>query len=749
MNRVFKILIGLAVTVILVPLMAVVVITQLIDPNDYKDKIQQLAAQQTRGQLTLEGDLGWSFFPTLGFTTGALQFRLPDDVHAPFAKLTSATVGVQLLPLFHGEIAADTIAIDGLQLAVNVDAAGTGNWTRIMRQTASTAPANAGTQSAQASGAAIALAIDRVVLSNAAIHYRDHSTDSVWNVSDTNLSLSNVNLHGKPLAVALNTRVSSNTLGDTVFAISLNTQVSYDNNQHIVDFESLRLTLDNLTLEGDIKLQTGDTLKATGTLATQTSDAVALLHALGKPDIANQLGKGPLPVSLAADIGFDGNQSAIHLGKLSLKLANLNAQGDLLIHQSPLEIGGTLDIPVFNAQMLMQTLGLEVPAFQDPSVLRSVGLVTTFSGPPNSIVMNPLVLTLDDTTLKGQLGITDLDTRQMLIELKGNTLNADRYQTLPASVDNAKDSKKKPAAATEDVNATLLPLAALRAQRFSLKLGMDALIANKLHLEKVQLAARGADGMITLEHMNAALYGGSLSTKASIDARTDTPIIAAAPKLEGVQVGKLLTDLQGSTPFSGTASIDIDIKTRGNTMPLIKRNLNGPINITVRDGVLHGVSLERYTCQAIAATRKQQSAAQWPNDSAIERISMSLLFKDGVGVTQDLKGKLPQIRILGDGAVSLPKDQFDMHIGIALTGDLSGTDPACAVNENYRDIVWPVRCQGTFGGENAKTDCGLDSTRMNALLSKMATKEAKKSLEKKAEEKLGEDWNSIKGLFGK
>ncbi|TNF33905.1 MAG: AsmA family protein [Gammaproteobacteria bacterium] len=672
MKTLLKLLSGLIALVIIVPVIAIIVITQVIDPNDYKSEIQALAAKHTRGQLTLEGDLGWSFFPTLGFTSGALQFRLPEDKQAPFAKLQSATVGVQLMPLFRGAVAADTIAIDGLQLNLAVDKQGNGNWTRISRETA---PANdkgssQASTAGEASGAALAVAINRVLVNNSAFNYRD-ADGSSQSLAINALAINDVNLAGDPLHITLDASVQSPATGNQV-----------------------------------------------------------------------------VPVKLDSRITLDMKQGSVRLSELKANLANLAAKGDIQLHTtSPLEISGTLDIPAFDAQALMKAVGQTVPAFQDPDVLRKVAMNITFSGPPNSVIMNPLTLVLDDTTFKGQLGISNLDTKHLLVELKGDTLNADRYQTVSDAAATA-DKGNTAAANQADANAALLPLATLREQRFALKLSLDKLVTNKLTLNNADVAAHGADGVIILDHLTANLYEGKLKTTASIDARTDTPLISAKQTLSDVRIGKLLTDMQGTTPFSGLTTMELDIKTRGNTMPAIKRNLSGPMTILVREGTLHGVSLERYTCQAIAATRKQQAAAQWPNDSSIERVSMSLLFKDGVGVTNDIKGKLQQIRMIGEGAVELPTDKFDMRMGIALTGDLSGTDANCTVNEAYRDIAWPVRCQGTYAGEAAKTSCGLDSKRMGEIIEKIARKEAGRALDKKAEEKLGDDWKAIKGLFG-
>ena len=41
-------------------------LTQLFDPNDYKDEIRQLARDKANLELSINGDIGWSLFPWLG-----------------------------------------------------------------------------------------------------------------------------------------------------------------------------------------------------------------------------------------------------------------------------------------------------------------------------------------------------------------------------------------------------------------------------------------------------------------------------------------------------------------------------------------------------------------------------------------------------------------------------------------------------------------------------------------------------------
>ena len=63
-----------------------------------------------------------------------------------------------------------------------------------------------------------------------------------------------------------------------------------------------------------------------------------------------------------------------------------------------------------------------------------------------------------------------------------------------------------------------------------------------------------------------------------------------------------------------------------------------------------------------------------------------------------------------------------------LSPDLAELDPACRINDRYTDMDWPVRCEGNISGDPAKW-CGVDTT---AIIEDMATKEAKRVVEKEA-----------------
>lgn len=670
MPRLLKWFVSLALALLLVLVVVLLVITQLLDPNRFKPQIEALVAAQTRGQLNLDGPLAWSFYPTLGLATGALSFRLPEDAaDAPLARLQSARLGVRLWPLLSGQVAADTLAFEGLVLNLVVDAEGRGNWTRILADSEHPVATEAGTETPAADGSAVALAIERILIDGASIRYAGPAAEAPWQLDDLVLDLGQVNLAGDPMTLRLRTTVHGPLFGTQAVPVVLQTGLRYDADDASLQLSGLTLEVANLMLSAELSLRLGEAL----------------------------------------------------------------------------EIRGPLRIPALDARRLAAALGQPLPAMTDARALSRVALEGQFSGPANSLLLNPLQITVDDTVFRGQAGISNLDSGHWRMELKGNALTLDRYRSPAAAADAPVPANAgEPTAVATAAEADLLPVDLLRAQHFSLRLGLDRLRSEGLDFDTVSLAVRGNAGLISVEHLRAQLGDGRLQLAASADVSREVPQLRLTAQLEQVRLGPLLAALAISEQFDGLANVQADLQTRGNTVTAWQRNLSGPLGLRLRDGLLKDISLEQYACQAIALVRKEKLTASWPADTAMAQAGLDFVFRNGVGVSQNLQGQTAQLRLRGDGAVSLPESRFDFRLGLILTGDLSGTDAACAINEQYRQLAWPVRCEGRWAGDDAKTRCGLDSSRMNSLLAEAAKQAARQQIERKAEEKLGD---SLRGLL--
>ena len=103
-------------------------LTHLFDPNDYKDEIRQIARDKAHIELTLNGDIGWSLFPWLGLELHEASVATLTTPTQPFADLQMLGLSVRVLPLLRREVQMSDVRVEGLNLRLNRDKQGHGNW---------------------------------------------------------------------------------------------------------------------------------------------------------------------------------------------------------------------------------------------------------------------------------------------------------------------------------------------------------------------------------------------------------------------------------------------------------------------------------------------------------------------------------------------------------------------------------------------------------------------------------------------
>ena len=114
---------------LVVILAAVVILSLMFDPNDYKDTVAELVREQTGRELVIEDDLELSVFPWLGVETGAVSLSNAEGFGDQlFARLERMQVRVRLWPLLSRQVEMGEIILSGLRLNLARDSEGRTNW---------------------------------------------------------------------------------------------------------------------------------------------------------------------------------------------------------------------------------------------------------------------------------------------------------------------------------------------------------------------------------------------------------------------------------------------------------------------------------------------------------------------------------------------------------------------------------------------------------------------------------------------
>lgn len=297
-------------------------------------------------------------------------------------------------------------------------------------------------------------------------------------------------------------------------------------------------------------------------------------------------------------------------------------------------------------------------------------------------------------------------------------------------------------------DVAILPLEPLRQLDLQLELALARLTLDKLPIDNASLKAKAKGGLLNLQELRGGLYNGSFKSSGTFDLRTPIALLNLQAGISGVPVEKLLEHQGEKSPVTGSLELNADLRTSGNSQKAWVEGLGGNASFALKHGVLLDANLEQQLCQGIALlNRKSLSNAPRGKDTAFQELRGSLVFNNGVASNPDLSARIPGLTVKGNGDLDLRVLGMDYHLGIVIEGDKGEMpDPACAVNQRYVGLEWPVQCRGPL--ELGARACRLDQNG----LGKIAAKLAGDKLNEKIEEKLGDKVSpelkdALKGLF--
>ena len=93
-------------------LLALILLVLLFDPNMFKPRIEALAREQGVA-LNINGDLGWTLWPSLGIDVSDVRVAALSAPDKPIAQLEEASLLLAIKPLFSGDVVVHHVLVDG------------------------------------------------------------------------------------------------------------------------------------------------------------------------------------------------------------------------------------------------------------------------------------------------------------------------------------------------------------------------------------------------------------------------------------------------------------------------------------------------------------------------------------------------------------------------------------------------------------------------------------------------------------
>ena len=666
MKIITRLFLGLAVLAILL-VGGIFLALNLIDPNDYKEKIQSLALEKTGRELSIDGDIGLSYFPWAGLSLGSMAMANPEGFgDSPFVQIDSAQVKVKLLPLLKKSVEVNTVELKGLNLDLQRAADGTTNWDDLIAENSADTEveAEAESQSDSSSGDAEGLqdlVIGSIVISDAQIKWQDAQNNTDALLTSFNLSSDTIEL-AKPFSMTTDFIVESTSMGVSA-QINGGGEITADPDNQKYQISQFKLA------------------------TTAAGEAVPV------QDFA---------LDLEGDIVADLLAQTASITSLNLNTVGVELSGDVQLTNLDTNptINSALKSNTFNPRTLAEKLNIELPATQDPQVLQTASVTMNLSGSAKAATLDELSIKLDDTTFGGSAALPDL-TRAVPpvnFDLALDAIDLDRYlapvTNAAATNDSGSDTVSTDSGTGDEPIA--LPVDMLRQLVVDGKFRIGSFKVSNLTTQNIEIPVSAKNGVISLNDIKASLYQGDMATNIVMDVTNTDPKFQFSTSVNKIQAEPLLQDLlQSSAPLSGEAIVSADITTTGGSVNELTRNLNGQFVSDFTDGAINGINIGYQLRRAKSLfTNAAETSNEPVSKTDFSALHLSAVINNGIIQSDDLDIRAPALRISGAGTVNLPDEYVDYTVNPGVVGTVQGQGGKDL--EDLKGVTANIPIRGTF-----------------------------------------------------
>lgn len=684
MGKPFKI----ALSTVLLIVIAIFALPFFVDLNNFKPDISAAVKDATGRELILDGDLKLSLFPWIGISTGKITLGNAEGFQdQPFATATESNVTIKLLPLLSKKIDVSRIVLKGLALNLAKNKQGISNWNDLTKpddiKTAAPPTTDGGKQDEQPTptGALTTFAISGISIENAQVNWRDLQAEKYIEIKDLNLNTDQFT-PDRPADV-------------TISMVVLNAEAKLK--------ESIKLSA-KLTVNEklDVFLLSNTNLQTT--TEGETIPGKSIITTLSVADVALDMTKQTAKISgLMAKSGD---------ATLSAEITGTN------IKDNP-SFQGSVAIAPFSPAKVMQQLAIALPAMQDANALNNLAVNFDLQATADSADLQNLVMTLDDTHIKGSASIKDFALPAIAFNLDADAVDVDRYLSAP---DKASKPIASPAVALA-AGAYALPVETLRKLDANGSVSLGKLKINNLNMQDIRLNLSAKNGIVTTQQSVNQFYQGAYSGDLSMDVRNTKPTLTLNDKIDHVQIEPLLKDYKGEAKMSGVVNATAQLQGQGNKTDELKSSLNGQLSFLIKDSVIKGFNLQKIIDSGKALIK----GSALPTDNKDDQTLFSEMYgtatvSNGIIQNNDLVANSSKLHVNGKGNINLNTEALDYKVDAKLIqATATATEP-----EQIKGAV-AINIGGTFDSPSYSVDiASLLMDKNKAKIEKLINKIDKK-----------------------
>lgn len=664
----------------------------IFNANYFKSQIVDYVKTNNQRDLTLDGDLTVTFFPTLGLDTGKMTLSQRNSSKG-FASIESGHFHIAWWPLFLKQLQIESIALNGVHANVVRYKDGSTNLDDFF-----SADGNLGD---------IKFEIDSIKFLNSSINLEDESVGYF-------LSLHDLNLETGKLADATPGDISANFRLESTKP-RIDTKVKFSSHL-LFDLKTRKYELSNLDgeMEGETAGINSLALSFQGSIHGDTAAAQLTVDKFvasgkGKYDNRNLDAKLDIPkleiqrrhlkgatLAVNATLMQDDESltTSIEMPAFEMsdkKFSSENFSANFNLFKSGRTLQGKLVSPL--------NVDFETKKISLPTVASNIsGTHPALSSKLTVSLAGDLVLDLDeqnarlnlkatigDSHVDGNLGMQNFSQPAYSFDLGVDTLDLDRYL--------ATDWSKR----LQD-DAMPFDLSDLKNMSLHGKFRSNTFKLARLNMNNLHAEIKAEQSTLLIDVVGARLYGGSATGSLAIVA-SDKAKISLKQKLNGVQINSLITDFRsGEAKLTGKGNINLDLNGSGENMGALRKTLNGNASLALGRGSISGINLADTLIeeknQLGVQEAKHAEVAKFTESTAFSELKSTFEIADGKASTRDFLMKSPLFTSKGEGEIELQDGQLAFRLNTTVAPGLKRSSNGEIAE--LKGVAIPVQISGPY-----------------------------------------------------
>ena len=344
---------------------------------------------------------------------------------------------------------------------------------------------------------------------------------------------------------------------------------------------------------------------------------------------------------------------------------------------------------------------------------------------PKSYRIADFTLTFDRSDLGGDLAFdlsaqrprltAELTSRRIdartLLKTESPATAANRSDAPPAAVKKPKTAKAPDTRVFAD---DPLPLDGLDALDARVALRVDQLLLPKIAVDKLDATVNLEDGRLTVTPLKAQIGGGTLDADLRLDRQGKAADLSSRLRLDRLDVGRMLKELEITDMFEGRFDADIDLKGKGVSVAALMAGLDGHARVVMEKGRI-GKSLMNVlggdTVVGLLNLIHPASGSEAYTD--INCCVVRFDVRRGIAETTALVLDTEQVTLVGAGKVDLRTEAIDLALKPTPKQGLSAGKFG-KLSMSLGELAKPFKLTGTL----AQPSLAIDPTQTALALGK-------------------------------